>query len=194
MTITLAFDTETTGLIQRGVRLDSPDQPHLVQLGMAQLNEDLEIVQQVSLIIKPDGYTIPKQASDVHGITTEKAEKFGIPLRTALSTFNQLCLTSDVLVGHNIQFDLKVMRSQLMRNDLPDRTQNMPFFCTLEETRNIIKIPPTERMLEVGITDYKSPNLGEAYMHFTGKELVDAHDALVDVLATIEIYKQLKPA
>ena len=133
MTVTLAFDTETTGLVRKDLRLDSPDQPYLVQLGMVQLNENLETIQQVSMIIQPDGYEIPKQASDVHGITTEKAEKFGVPLRTALSAFNQLCLKSDILVGHNISFDLNVMRSQLLRNNLPDRTTDMPILSFLPQ-------------------------------------------------------------
>ena len=38
----------------------------------------------------------------------------------------------------------------------------------------------------------KWPNLAEAYKFFTGKEMIGAHNALNDCLATREIYMALK--
>ena len=38
----------------------------------------------------------------------------------------------------------------------------------------------------------KSPNLGEAYKHFTGQDLVGAHDALVDIMACKTVYYGIK--
>ena len=43
-------------------------------------------------------------------------------------------------------------------------------------------------MLAAGRTHHKSANLGEAYRHFTGKELVGAHNAQVDVQACMDVY------
>jgi DNA polymerase-3 subunit epsilon len=62
----------------------------------------------------------------------------------------------------------------------------------MESSRNHVAIPPTDRMAAAGFTQHKSPSLAEAYKHFTGKDLVGAHDALVDVLATIEIYEHVR--
>jgi DNA polymerase-3 subunit epsilon len=188
----LFFDTETTGLVQSRLPLSDPAQPHLVQLGLVQLDENLEVIQQASIIIKPDNFVIPKEASDVHGITQDKAEKYGVPIKTALSLFNQMCLQSDMLIAHNLKFDEMLMQIEANRYQVPDRMANLNKYCTMDASKSIVAIPPTDRMKAAGITDYKSPRLEEAYKFFTGKDLDGAHDALVDVLATIEVFKHLK--
>jgi len=43
-------------------------------------------------------------------------------------------------------------------------------------------------MIAAGRTNFKNPNLGEAYKFFTGKDLEGAHNAMVDVKACIEVY------
>ena len=188
----LFFDTETTGLVQSRLPLSDPAQPHLVQLGLVQLDENLEVIQQASIIIKADNFVIPKEASDVHGITQDKAEKYGVPIKTALSLFNQMCLQSDMLIAHNLKFDEMLMQIEANRYQVPDRMANLNKYCTMDASKSIVAIPPTDRMKAAGITDYKSPRLEEAYKFFTGKDLDGAHDALVDVLATIEVFKHLK--
>ena len=50
---------------------------------------------------------------------------------------------------------------------------------------------PTERMRAAGRNHPKTPNLGEAYQHFTGNALDGAHDAMVDVNACIAIYRAM---
>lgn len=70
----LFFDTETTGLPKR---YDAPSSDlenwscRLVQLSWLMEDDSKTLLSQGDLIIKPDGFEIPKQASDVHGITTE---------------------------------------------------------------------------------------------------------------------------
>ena len=38
-------------------------------------------------IAKPDGFQIPESASQIHGISTEKANKVGTPLKKILTNF-----------------------------------------------------------------------------------------------------------
>jgi DNA polymerase-3 subunit epsilon len=192
MVTSLVFDTETTGLVKDKLPPEHPDQPRLVQLALVQLDDDLNVIQKVNVIVKPDGFVIPAQASDVHGITQEKAEKYGLPIKSVLSVFNQMCLQSVRLVAHNLKFDQLLMRSETARNKVPDRTLAMDVYCTMEESRDLIAIPPTQKMVAAGMTQYKNPSLAEAYKHFTGEDLVGAHDAIVDVMATIEVYRHVK--
>ena len=46
---------------------------------------------------------------DIHGITTEKANKEGVPLIEVLNKFNIAVSKSDFIIAHNISFDEKII-------------------------------------------------------------------------------------
>ena len=50
--------------------------------------------------------------------------------------------------------------------------------CTALLSTPILKLPPTDRMKAAGFNKFKSANLREAVLHFTGKPLENAHSAL----------------
>ena len=85
----LTFDTETTGLPKnfKADVSDSDNWPRLVQLAWQLNNEKGELLSNDSLIIKPDGFTIPFNSEKVHGISTEIANKNGIGLKEAVLKF-----------------------------------------------------------------------------------------------------------
>lgn len=58
---------------------------------------------------------------------------------------------------------------------------------------NECKLPATESMKNFkGLKDkYKSPKLEELYKHLFNKSFGGAHDAMEDVLATLECLKEL---
>jgi DNA polymerase-3 subunit epsilon len=64
--------------------------------------------------------------------------------------------------------------------------------CTQRLATPILKLPPTDRMKAAKRFHYKSPNLGEAYQHFTGQPLEGAHNAMVDVRACAAVYFAIK--
>lgn len=182
----LIFDTETTGIPDQRLPYDRQCQPHLVQLAYILATVGQGIHAQCSVIIRPDGWKIPKGASDIHGITTEAANAYGIPLAAAMSGFAHHVPLAKCLVAHNIQFDLFLVQTALRRIDRPGSARafaEFDRFCTQEASAPIVNLPPTERMIAAGRTHPKSPRLEEAYQHFAGKPLEGAHDALVDVMA-----------
>lgn len=194
----LFFDNETTGFL-KGDNPANAGQPHIVQLAAA-LTDGLGNIQQViSYIVKPNGYEIPKQAADVHGVPTHRAEKFGVPLNHVLQAFDNLVAVSDVIVCHNVKYDLTVAKAAYHKQGLQETSQythltEKETYCTMsaKEVIDWCAIPPTAKMKNAGRFHYKTPNLGELYKLCTGEELDGAHNAMIDVKATIKAFFHLK--
>src|SRR6185436_10750455 len=74
----LFFDTETTGLSRES---------RMVQIAWVLCGHDGEEISRACHIIRPEGFSIPRDATAIHGITTERAMAQGIPLAEALEGF-----------------------------------------------------------------------------------------------------------
>lgn len=88
----IIFDTETTGLPKDPNKplSDSDNWPRLVQLAW-QVHGNLgELIEAQNHIVKPNGYTIPYNAAQIHGITTERAMEEGIDLADVLGHFEKV--------------------------------------------------------------------------------------------------------
>ena len=178
---TLVYDSETTGFVEEGLPDDHPKQPHLVQLGCRLFDGNTPLAG-VSLIVRPDGWEIPKQASNVHGITTDIALAVGIPRRVVLAVFTNLRAQADRLVCHNLDFDEKVMAAQLAKENIkPASGGPTNRLCTMRLAEPIVKLPATERMKATGYGHkFKAPQLAECIKHFFNEDLAGAHDAMID--------------
>jgi DNA polymerase-3 subunit epsilon len=182
----LFFDVETSGLPNFNERARHPSQPHLVQF--ASIYRDGSGVDEIySQIIKPDGWIIPDDVAEIHGITTERAIAEGIPEAEVAGYFLSKMKEVDLMVAHNDTFDRFLMRIACRRFDLITDDDDLwwkqfPRFCTMRAMENICKLPGKFA------GKYKWPKLTEAYQHAFGRPLEDAHDALADVRACAEIY------
>lgn len=193
MNLLLFYDTETTGLPLWNEPSEDPRQPHLVQLAALLVDADSRKVQaSMDVIIRPSGYVIPSDVSAIHGITTERALDVGISESLAVEMLLELW-QSRLRVAHNESFDARMIRIQLLRHGTkigrnPDDWKMAPAACTQTLATPVMQLPPTERMRAAGRYHHKSPNLGEAYKHFTGQTLADAHTAMADVQACMQVY------
>lgn len=199
MNLALFYDTETTGMPDFKAPSEAAHQPHIVQL--AALLVDLntrQTIQSMDVIVRPEGWTIPDEVVAVHGITTEHAKEVGIPERLAVEMFMGLWSNRN-RVAHNEQFDARIIRIALMRHhgdifhppsgkSIPDIWKEGKAECTARMATPICALPPTDKMKAAGRFHHKTPNLGEAYRHFTGNDLQNAHSAMADVLACRDVY------
>lgn len=198
MNLALFYDTETQGLPLFKEPSEHPGQPHIVQI--AALLVDLDTRQTISsmdVVIRPNGWTIPDEVAAVHGITTEHAEAVGIEEVTAIEMFMALWAGPGRLrIAHNEQFDARILRIALKRfYDKPDHVLPVSDTwkegiadCTAKLATPICQIPPTAKMVKAGFNKFKTANLSEAYKHFTGRELENAHSAMADVMACRDVY------
>lgn len=190
------FDTETTGLPDFKARSLNPKQPHLVQLATILCEDNGNEVAAQSVIIRPDGWTIPPEVTAIHGISHAQAMDEGIPEADAVALFVMAQARGAVRIAHNESFDRRIMRIAMARAGLQQdfilAIEGRPVFCTCNEAKPIMNLPPTEKMRAAGFTGPKSPNLTECIKHFFSEDLGGAHDAMVDARACARIFWRLQ--
>lgn len=185
----LYFDTETTGLPRASEPLNHPSQPHMTQLGLI-LEVNGHDALTIDTLIKPDGWVIEQKASELTGITLDMCEADGIPIADAIELFVIAAENADLIVCHNTAFDTKLMAIEYLRLQ-PDRKpydvlSGKPQLCTMKVSTPICRIGKKD-----GRTGYKWPKLSEATMFFFNEELENAHSAIVDIVATRRLFKEL---
>jgi len=183
----LFFDTETTGLPRdwKAPVTDLNNWPRLVQLAYLQYDNNGNKISEGDFIIKPNGFTIPKESSNIHGITHERALIEGVDLQNVLSHFNGLINNSQTLVAHNISFDEKIVGCELLRNGFQNSIPAKPKICTMEKTTYFCNIPGF-------YGKPKWPKLSELHYKLFGFEFEEAHNAMVDINATAKCFWELK--
>lgn len=186
MTMYLFFDTETTGVPRnyKAPASDLANWPRLVQLAYLLYTKEGELVSSHQVIVRPDGFTIPEGASAIHGISTEKALAEGRPLREVLHGFATQIAKSSLLIAHNMAFDEKIAGAEFLRCQMPDMTQRVRRFCTMERTTGLMKLPGR-------YGQYKWPNLTELHTWLFGEGFGNAHDALADIEATAKCFWEI---
>lgn len=196
----LFIDTETNGLPRdfRGAYNDTTNWPRLVQIAWLLADEDGKTLAEKSYIIKPDGWVIGGEVSNIHGITTERAHKEGIPLQGVIDALEVDLIGVKYVVCHNVNFDRPVLAceycrvAQQIQSDAWSNSVIYPtakHFCTMEMTTNILKIPGKIK------DTYKWPKLDELYKYLFGKDVPGRdryHDALFDVRATAQCFFKIK--
>jgi DNA polymerase III epsilon subunit-like protein len=188
----LFFDTETTGKADMRAPYDAAHQPFIVQLGALLTDDDGTERGTLDVIIEPEVYEIPREASDIHGITTEIAARSGVPIANALSLFAKMLAPCDEIVAHNIEFDRLVILAAMSRLRPKHSAIEFPIkrmletksICTMLATTDICKIPGN-------YGKYKWPKLIEAHQHLFGEGFDGAHDAMADVRACKRIYFEI---
>ena len=85
----LFFDTETTGLPSdwNAPSSDVTNWPRIVQISWIISNIRGQIISKQNYIVKPEGFSIPSEVSQIHGITTERALEVGEKLNNILDHF-----------------------------------------------------------------------------------------------------------
>jgi len=181
----LIFDTETTGLALN-YNLDythADNWPRLVQLAWQLHDVDGSLISAENYIIKPDGFEIPYSATQIHGISDERAHKDGLPLAEVLAHFTKDLAKSKYNVGHNIEFDVNVVGCEYFRLG-----KNPAPVAALEQIDT--KLVATDFCAIPGGRGgkFKWPTLTELHTKLFGKGFGDAHDAAYDVDATARCF------
>lgn len=181
------FDVETTGLplSWKEKYTNKSNWPYIVQLAYIISYEDNEISEEQDYILKPEGFKIPEKSTNIHGISNELAIKKGNSRKEILHLFAAQIRSCDYVVAHNADFDINVLRCELLRNNIEDPfKKDMSIICTMKKSKDFCKLPSS-------YGDYKWPSLQELYAKLFNKSFKDAHNARFDVKATFECFWKL---
>lgn len=165
----VAFDVETTGL--------SFKDDYIIQLSAIKFDENFNTIDTIDHLIKPiHNYEIAEGAFEKHGISKEMIDANGIELFTAAQEFLAFIEGCDMLSYNGRNFDVRMISKDFHSVGLDFDIHGRTFFDSL--------------LLEQKLNPR---TLDAVYKRYTGKDLENAHNALYDVMATIEIFKhQLK--
>lgn len=185
--IYLFFDTETTDLPDFKKQATDPSQPHILQLAAILIDQTGLVLAEINLLVKPDGWTINPKAEAVHGISMERATKYGLKLGTVVKLFLALADKADLLVAHSFDFDEKMIRRELHHLGEPQTAEafrDRKNHCTMKQGTALCKIPSARG-------GFKWPKLQELHGHLFGVGFEDAHDAMADIRATVRCFFEM---
>lgn len=180
----LIFDTETTGLPRdknMPAHLLQGNWPDLVSIAW-KVYENGVFIREQSFLIQPEGWTIPPEATKIHGITQEKAQS-GVPLKVAMEAFCRDISSSGKIIAHNLAFDKQVVLNALRwRLSLPSVAWSpLADICTGILSTKELKLPFNGNTHAFNF-NYKMPSLKELYVAtFHTEDPPGAHDSLRDV-------------
>ncbi|PRX57532.1 DNA polymerase III subunit alpha [Flagellimonas meridianipacifica] len=184
----LIFDTETTGLPKRwdAPITDTDNWPRCIQIAWQLHDEMGNLVEQKDMLVQPDGFNIPYEAEQIHGISTALAEKDGASLSQALELFNEALTKAKFVVGQNVDFDINIMGCEFYRLGIPTSLSELPVLDTCTEaTAELCKIPGGRG------GKFKLPTLTELHEYLFAEPFAEAHNATADVEATTRCFLEL---
>ena len=204
----LVFDTETTGLPEvKYVTPETVDKwPYIVQFSYIIYDTDLnDIVETKNHIIKlAQGIEIPEYSTRIHGITNKISQNSGTSIQEVLRQFFYTLGNVDLLVGHNISFDINMLKVELIRSINEDtnyrnvrRFKNDLYFirtfknvyCTLQSSIELCNIEATNKNGEKYL---KYPNLTELHQKLFDSIPNNLHNSYNDILITLRCFINLK--
>lgn len=201
----IVFDTETSGLPKS--KTITPNTIHLwpfiVQFSYIIYDTETNtILKSYDEIVKLKPYNVISEDSiKFHGITQEISESKGINIDTVLFTFISDMRDADMIVAHNTEFDLNMIRVELLRLGKGDLVNQLElelrkaifedqtnFYCTMRESVDLCKIEKENSRGKY----YKFPTLTELHKHLFAVEPKHLHNSYHDILCTIRCFIKIK--
>ncbi len=156
------FDLEATGL--HVIR------DRIVQIAIIKYFKDGREPEELQMLINP-GIPISEEAMNVHGITPKDLRNKPTFQQAAQKIYDFIG-DADIAGYNSNRFDLPLLMEEFARVGMEFSTDNRR---TIDVQRIFYKMEPR--------------TLRAALRFYTQKELVDAHDAMADVRATIDVFK-----
>ena len=193
----LYFDTETNGLpkVRGASDTDVNNHPSIVEIAW-QIYQGEQCLKKRTSLLKPDPEIIwNMESAMIHKIFKQTAIDQGFPVADVLAEFRTDAQGCDVLIAHNLAFDLPVLKCSYLRLDPGVTFEWLPSkqLCTMKETTALCKLPFASSKYPRRANDpYKMPKLVELHVHLFGHQgAFEFHNANSDVDCLVKCTQEL---
>jgi len=204
----LVFDTETTGLPKTKVINETTinSLPYIVQLSYMIYDTDSnKIIKLSDNIAKiPEDAELTNESVAIHGIDRNKMNEKGKPMVEILQEFLTDIDSIDVIIAHNIDFDINMIIVELYRSAMDTNNShikeiNLPVtvqlqymnrYCTMKNSMELCNIKKFSKT--TGNEYVKFPTLSETYYKLFNEKPNNMHNALNDIYACFRCFYKLK--
>lgn len=178
------FDTETTWFINKK-ETDLDLQPRIVQFAWILWNlENWKFIEEkrINILINPK-MPIPYASSQVHHIYDIDVKN--VPtIEEVINDILEHITLPDVIIWHNIEYDEDVLKIELKRLEMEYKYKPKQVLCTMKTTVDFCSI-------QWNWERFKYPKLWELHKKLFWEYFIWAHDAMVDVEATLRCFIEL---
>ncbi|MBD7916307.1 UvrD-helicase domain-containing protein [Clostridium sp. Sa3CUN1] len=157
----IIFDVESTGI--------DVTEDEIIQIAAIRINKDGQVIEKFEKFLKNKKSV--ESSFNVHGFSDEFLKKNGEDKEKVLKEFVDFSKDS-VIVGHNVQYDINILTSELSRNNITGLS-----FKTFYDTLDIY------RRFHTKLPNYKLETLSRIF----STENKPSHDAMDDILATKDL-------
>lgn len=183
-----------------------PPKPYHMEFPLETLNKDYPYITQLSYIVYdnfekkivhsfnsyiqiPEHVVLSEEIMKLTNVTREKCDQ-GIPISEALVKFHQTLELTNVIVAHNIQFDMNMIKIECRRNESSFKNHlsmiqmfnDKKIVCTMMEGMKRFKLQ-------------KFPRLAHLYELLFNEEIenynIPLHNSLVDSIVCLLCYLQM---
>jgi DNA polymerase-3 subunit epsilon len=163
-----AFDLETTGRNSRSARI--------VTASVTVVDDDGGVIKELEWLADP-GVEIPLEASEIHGVTTEKARAEGRPAaevtREVAAALQELFDDGVPVIAFNASYDFTVLAAESARYGVPQLSR-FPVLDPYVMNKQVDRYRKGKRTLTALCEEY-------------GVNLDNAHTSAADALATLRV-------
>jgi len=179
------FDTETTWFPVKDAPIDK--QPYIIQFAgiLWEISKEnwFKEIERVNQLIKPN-ILIPFASSQIHWIYDKDVKDAPSFWEIVDDKILKYLNTADMVVWHNISFDESMVNIDLERIWRKWDYNPANVICTMRSSTDFCKL--RGRWLS-----FKPPRLNELHKHLFGSFFDWAHDAMIDVEATVKCFEAL---
>jgi DNA polymerase III epsilon subunit-like protein len=219
----LVLDTETSGLPQTKILSQELLElwPYIVQFSYLIYDTNTSIVIKIKdyILNIPEDIIMSEEVVQIHGISNAMSQNSVVLFANIVDEFFEDLKSADVILGHNLNFDLNVIQAELMRENEKEkekekenkrrsrRLQSLPplkmnhcqpclellpkkeTYCTM---KNSIQLCNIKAVTKYGREYVKFPKLAELHLKLFNIVPKQLHNALNDVIICLRCYLKLR--